>query len=329
MPDRLPAPERLAVVVSFLNEEQHLPELLTSIAAQTRPPDELLLVDDGSSDGSLRIAQAFEAEHSYARTLKRPPRASERDRLATAAELKGFQWGVDHLEQTPRILAKLDADLRLSASLFLTIERAFAADPRLGIAGSYLAVEDRTGSLRREYHPPDHIRGANKFYRWGCYQQIQPLEAHLGWDTVDELKARMRGWATRSLELPDGDPVHLRPTGLHDGRLRACRRWGACAWGFGQHPAIVVAGGILRFAHKPYVLGGLNYMLGWAIAAMRRAPRADANVRAFVAREKARVARDHLRHPARTLVPRFSPSRQVPRPGRESPPQFSHRSTGD
>lgn len=322
MRDQPPAPVRLAVVVSFLNEERHLPELLDSIAAQTRLPDELLLVDDGSSDRSLEIAQAFEAEHSYARTLKRPPRTSERDRLATAAELKGFQWGVEHLEQPPEIVAKLDADLRLSPSLFSTMERAFAADPRLGMAGSYLAVEDRSGSLRREYHPPDHIRGANKFYRWRCYQQIQPLEAHLGWDTVDELKARMGGWATRSLELPDGDPVHLRPTGLHDGRLRARRRWGACAWGFGQHPAIVLGGGIVRFADKPYVLGGLNYMLGWAIAAMRRAPRAEADVRAFVAGEKGRAARDHLRHPVGTLLPRFLPSRRAPP---EPPPHASGR----
>lgn len=327
MSDQLNGPARFAVVVTFLNEERHLPELLASIAAQTRPPDELLLVDDGSSDGSLRIAQAFEAEHSYARALRRPPRASERDRLATAAELKGFQWGVDRLEQTPEILAKLDADLRLSASLFLTVERAFATEPRLGVTGSYLAIKDRPGRLLREYNPPDHIRGPNKFYRWRCYQEIQPLEAHLGWDTVDEVKARMRGWATRSLELPDGDPVHLRPTGLHDGRLRACRRWGVCAWGYGQPPAIVVGGGILRFAYKPYVLGGLNYILGWVVAGIRRSPRAEADVRAFLRREKARAALDHVRHPARTLLPRFLPSRQVAHT-RSEPPEFSRRSTG-
>jgi poly-beta-1,6-N-acetyl-D-glucosamine synthase len=309
MSERLDGPLRLAVIVTFLNEERHLPELLASIAAQRRPPDELLLVDDGSSDGSPAIAEAFEAEHSYVRALKRPPRAPESDRLATAAELKGFQWGVERLAQTPAIVAKLDADLRLSPSLFLAVERAFAADPRLGVTGSYLAVEDSSGRLRREYNPPDHIRGPNKFYRWRCYEDIQPIEAHLGWDTVDEVKARMRGWATRNLALPDGDPVHLRPTGLHDGRLRAQRRWGVCAWGFGQPAAIVVVGGVLRFADEPYVLGGLNYILGWMLAAIRRAPRADPDVRAFVRREKTRAAFYQLRHPARSLIGRHATSR--------------------
>lgn len=325
MSEQLDVPLRFAVVVSFLNEERHLPELLASIAAQRRPPDELILVDDGSSDASLRIAQVFAAEHSYARVLKRPPRASERDRLATAAELKAFQWGVDHLDRTPAIVAKLDADLRLSASLFLTVQRAFADDQRLGVTGSYLAIEDPPGSFRREYNPPDHIRGPNKFYRWRCYEEIQPLEAHLGWDTIDEVKARMSGWTTRSLELPEGDPVHLRPTGLHDGRLRAYRRWGVCAWGYGQHPAIVVGAGILRFAYKPYVLAGLNYILGWAVAGIRRAPRADADVRAVVRRERTRAAREHLRHPARSLIARYAPSRQAPQKPSEPQRESSRR----
>lgn len=304
---------RLAVVVAFLNEERHLPQLLVSIAAQSRPPDELLLVDDGSSDGSPEIARDFASKHSYATVLQRPPRSSERDRLATAAELKAFQWGVGRLDRAPEILAKLDADLRLPANLFSTVERALAEDPGLGLTGSYLAVEEQPGVVRRELHAPDHVRGANKFYRWRCYQDIQPLGAHLGWDTVDEVKARMSGWATRSFELADGDPLHLRPTGLHDGRLRACRRWGACAWGYGASPAIVVASGVLRCADKPYVLTGLNYILGWVIAGVRRAPRPDADVRAFVTREKARAARDHLRHPARHLLPRYGPNRKAPR----------------
>ena len=292
---------RLAVVVAFLNEAEHLPTLLESIAAQTRRPDELLLVDDGSSDASPQIAEAFVAEHSYARALRRPPRPSERDRLATAAELLAFQWGVEQLSQEPDVVVKLDADLRLSATLFETAERALISEPRLGITGSYLAVELPGGGVQREFHPADQVRGPNKFYRWSCYRDIQPLAAHLGWDMVDELKAKLAGWDVRSLSVPEGDSVHLRPTGVHDGRLRAFRRWGTCAWGYGQHPLVVLGGGVVRFSHRPYVLGGLSYILGWALAGVRRAPRAEPAVRSFVRREKLRYVARSLRHPSRAL----------------------------
>lgn len=299
-------PMRLAVVIPFLNEESFLPELLASMAAQTRPPDELLLVDDGSSDASQAIVQAFAAEHPYATALKRPrpvdlDRRSERDRLAAAAEYAAFLWGVEQLSQAPDIVVKMDADLRLTPTLFEAVEQQMAADPKLGVTGTYLSVVHPDGELRREFNPPDNVRGPNKCYRWACFEEILPLKAQLGWEMVDELKARIRGWSVRSFELPEGDPVHLRPTGLHDGRLRAFRRWGACAWGYGQHPLVIVGGGVMRFSSKPYVLGGLSYILGWAMAGLRRAPRADSNVRAFVRREKLRYVASCLRRPNRAL----------------------------
>ena len=66
---------RLAVVTPFLNEQQLLPQLLRSIASQTRPPDRLLLVDDGSTDASPAIAAEFVRQHGYASLARRAVRA--------------------------------------------------------------------------------------------------------------------------------------------------------------------------------------------------------------------------------------------------------------
>jgi glycosyltransferase involved in cell wall biosynthesis len=81
---------RLAVVVPFLDEERLLPVLLESIAAQERPPERLLLVDDGSRDGSAALAEAFAARRPYAAALRRPTRDAGADRLAGAHELRAF-----------------------------------------------------------------------------------------------------------------------------------------------------------------------------------------------------------------------------------------------
>ena len=63
--DRLPV-LRLVAIVSFLDEERVLPAFLGSVAAQTRPPDRLLLVDDGSRDGSAALAETFARRHDFA-----------------------------------------------------------------------------------------------------------------------------------------------------------------------------------------------------------------------------------------------------------------------
>ncbi|NTW29417.1 MAG: glycosyltransferase [Coriobacteriia bacterium] len=49
---------RLSVVIPSLNEARHLPTLLDSLDRQTRRPDEIVIADAGSTDGTLRIAEA-------------------------------------------------------------------------------------------------------------------------------------------------------------------------------------------------------------------------------------------------------------------------------
>ena len=78
----------------FLNEEQLLPRLLASLARQSRPPQLLLLVDDGSDDRSPALAAEFARTHGYAQLVSRPPQERGSDRLAGAAELIGFQWAL-------------------------------------------------------------------------------------------------------------------------------------------------------------------------------------------------------------------------------------------
>jgi glycosyltransferase involved in cell wall biosynthesis len=52
---------RVSIVTPFLNPGRFLREAVESVLAQTYPSWELLLVDDGSTDGSTAIAQAFAA----------------------------------------------------------------------------------------------------------------------------------------------------------------------------------------------------------------------------------------------------------------------------
>lgn len=286
---------KLAVVVCFMDEAQHLPALLDSIAAQTRAPAQLLLVDDGSRDESYEIAAAFAREHEWARALRRPVKPKSKDRLARAAELVAFQWAVDTLREPWDIVAKMDGDLTLGAELFEAVCERFAARPLLGVSGPFLSIVLRDGTLQREDGFSEHVRGATKFYRRECFQQLAPLPPILGWDTIDELRARSAGWTVESFELASGDCVHLRPTGVYDGRLRTHRREGRCAWGYRAHPLWVLLGGVYRTHRRPYLVGGVNYVWGWALAALTRQPRAERALGAHPRRRELARLRARLR----------------------------------
>ena len=49
----------VSVAMATYNGERFLPEMLDSLAAQTRPPDELIVRDDASEDGTVGLLHAF------------------------------------------------------------------------------------------------------------------------------------------------------------------------------------------------------------------------------------------------------------------------------
>jgi glycosyltransferase involved in cell wall biosynthesis len=290
-----PTAMRCVVIVPFLNEHEHMDAFLRSLDAQTRRPDLLVLLDDGSTDESPATAKAFAATRDWATVIHRDKRKLGKDRLDGAPEMAAFLWGVDQLTAEWDVLVKMDADLDLAPEHFATVLAALEADPKLGIAGTYLQARDPRGGYRVEPHPRHHVRGPTRFWRRACYEDISPIPIVMGWDGADEVRARARGWTTASVDLPGRPTIHLRPTGAQDGRLRAYRRWGKCAYAVGAHPLGVVAGGALRARDQPVLICGLAYIYGWMLAPFQHVARAPEDIRRATRAEQLARLRSVLR----------------------------------
>lgn len=52
---------KVSLIMTVLNEAHSLPALLDSLASQTRPPDQVVVVDGGSRDGTLALLHAEQA----------------------------------------------------------------------------------------------------------------------------------------------------------------------------------------------------------------------------------------------------------------------------
>ena len=64
------SPELVSVIVPFHNAERYLGDAVRSVIGQTYRPLELLLVDDGCSDGSARVASDLAAKHPEIRLVR-------------------------------------------------------------------------------------------------------------------------------------------------------------------------------------------------------------------------------------------------------------------
>ena len=110
----------LSVVIPARNEEKVLGAALKALGDQSDPPDEVIVVDNDSDDGTAALARSHggvivvaEARHgiTYARTA-------------------GFDAAAGAL------IARIDADTIVTPGWARAIRRAFASDPELaGLAG--------------------------------------------------------------------------------------------------------------------------------------------------------------------------------------------------
>ena len=66
-------PLRISVAMATYDGAAFVEEQLESIAAQSRPPDELLVVDDASNDDTVSRVEAFAARAAFTVRLERNP----------------------------------------------------------------------------------------------------------------------------------------------------------------------------------------------------------------------------------------------------------------
>lgn len=258
------------VVTPARDEEAYLGQTLACMVAQTRRPAEWVIVDDGSSDRTAEIAESYAAKEPWIRVLRRQDRGR---REAGAGVIQAFYAGYDRLATRDwDYVVKFDADLAFEPDYFERCLERFAANPRLGIAGGIIfnRIGDR---LVRERHPEFHVRGATKIYRRACWEAIGGLHRVAGWDTLDEVKASMLGWETRSF-----DDLHLRQnrfTGEAAGQWRNWVKNGRASYIAGYHPLFLLAKALARLPRRPYVTASVGLVVGFARAWLARVPRID------------------------------------------------------
>jgi glycosyltransferase involved in cell wall biosynthesis len=114
----------ISVVVTVLNEADSLPRLLDGLVAQTCPPDEVIVCDGGSTDGTLEL---LEAEHRFSlRVIQRPGANISQGRNAAISAAQG------------PVVAVTDAGVRLAPRWLEKITAPFEDGETQAVAGFFV-----------------------------------------------------------------------------------------------------------------------------------------------------------------------------------------------
>jgi len=186
----------VSVVIPARNDAEMLERCLAALAAQLRRPDEIVVVDNGSTDGTRAVAEA-----GGARVIVEPiagiPRASSAGLDAARGDL----------------IARIDADTVCPPEWLGQVVAAFARDPALSVvsgSGEFYDAGPLTRRLGKSWwvgglywsmtlylgHPP--IFGSNFAMRREVWDEIGPEVHREARDIHDDLdlSLHVKPWMT-------------------------------------------------------------------------------------------------------------------------------------
>jgi glycosyltransferase involved in cell wall biosynthesis len=195
----------LSVIVCAHDEAAYLPACLHSLLAQTRPPDEIIVVNNASTDATGPLA----AQIPRVRVVDEPRKglviARETGRRVAAGD----------------ILVYLDADCRAPLTWLAAIERRFAADPTLvALSAGYrfydwdwsgrllLRAYDLTLAPLTQLVVKHVLRIGTIFYGGNFAVRREALDAIGGFDTTIEFHGEDTNVGRRLLAVGKVSLVH-------------------------------------------------------------------------------------------------------------------------
>jgi glycosyltransferase involved in cell wall biosynthesis len=200
----------LSVVIPVWNGRTHLEHCLQALAASTRKPDEIIVVDDGSTDGSAAVARAFGAKVVGVAGGPFGP-AMARNRGVSAS------YGA--------IIVFIDCDVVLHSETLSLMERKFLSErDAAAVFGSY---DDRpseaglTSGYRNLMHHHVHQQSqheASTFWS-GCgairrdaFEAANGFDETYRWASIEdiELGLRLRRGGHRLLLCPEIQGTHRK-----------------------------------------------------------------------------------------------------------------------
>lgn len=122
-------PVRSLIVLPTYNEAENILEVLDRIRAAT-PTSEVLVVDDGSPDGTADMAEAWGEEHGGVSVLRREQKSG-----LGSAYRAGFRYGLEHGYE---VLVEMDSDLQHDPAALPSLIGAVETGADLAIGSRYV-----------------------------------------------------------------------------------------------------------------------------------------------------------------------------------------------
>ena len=168
----------LGVVVAAHDEAGILPRTLDRLFAQTDAPDQIVIADDGSIDGTAALLAGYGLTPPSSGMLGQPSPTHPTLRwlrLPHGGKARALNQAITRIETD--VLLTVDADTLLHEGAIAAMRQAFAADPALVAATGVLTPRCAAGDTF-----------SARFFEWfQTYEYIRNFLSRYAWSRLDSL----------------------------------------------------------------------------------------------------------------------------------------------
>lgn len=146
----------VSIAIPFYNAENYLMDAVKSVFAQTHKDWELILIDDGSSDGSLKIAKSIN---------------DPRVRVVSDGKNKKLAYRLNQVIQLARydIIARMDADDLMTPDRIEKQLKILMDNDDLDLVSSGLySITDSNNLIGQRWHHSESISFKDLLFKNGC-----------------------------------------------------------------------------------------------------------------------------------------------------------------
>ena len=280
LPDGTPWP-RISVITPSFNQGAYLEETLRSVLLQGYPNLEYIVMDGGSTDGSIEIIQRYEPWLSYW--------VSAQDGGQAHALNQGFE------RATGSLFGSINSDDLLEPGALRQLGRAHHAQPTAILLGDLTNFDEQTGTSWRIRQRNVNFQAMSQPWRYpvtwhqpatwfprALYQRVGRLDETLrylfDWDwmcrALPLAPVHQVGGAVARFRYHAGSKTVGESSLWHDERATLTRRyWPPCV---GDDPTLSRA--VMEFVAATNKMVYQNYARSQAIAHLSRALRYDGRV---------------------------------------------------
>ena len=169
---------KYSIIVTVYNDEKFLPDCFKAILSQNIKPEEIIVVDDNSTDDSGKIIDQYPFKKIFSSEPKHEQRWLNR--------VRAFKLGLQSLTEPTDLILKIDSDIIIPENYAKTLREHFIIDPKLAACSGI--------QNPNQFHPLP--RNGAIMYRHEALQDGKNIREVYAWDRWTLLWLLERGYHT-------------------------------------------------------------------------------------------------------------------------------------